>query len=281
MLINLLFDLAKLGLFVALAYRLLKAWARHRQPQWSAALARRHVATLALLTLTVSAVKVIEDVLAKESGPVDEAVLWFIRTHVSARLDPLFKAITVSGSARALVSVTVLACLALWLARRRLESMLLGGALVAASALVYVLKAVVGRVRPDLWQADGYWGSSFPSGHTLSVAALATAAALCVGRLWPRRSTAAMALAMLWIGAVALSRLVLGVHWPTDVLAAICLGASMPLLASLVMDLRSRPACASTQTAAAPMATFKAQRRSLPEPPHHSLEAGPHAKDST
>ena len=278
---NLIADVAKLGLFVALGYWLLMAYVRHRQPQRTAALARRRLASLALLTLAVSAVKVLEDVLAKESGPVDEAVLWFIRAHVGAALGPLFEAISVSGSARVLLPLAVLASVLLCWAGRWFEAALLAGSLLAANLLVYALKAGVGRARPDLWQTDWYWGSSFPSGHTLSVAAFATAAALCVGRLWPRASTPSMILAVLWTTAVALSRLVLGVHWPTDVLAAICLGASLPLWASLVIDLRSQRGCASTQTVAASVTTFEAPHRSPAERSRHGLEQVPPPKDST
>ena len=50
---------------------------------------------------------------------------------------------------------------------------------------VYGLKAIVGRARPALWGSQWYWGSSFPSGNTLSTAAFATAAALCLGVFIP------------------------------------------------------------------------------------------------
>ena len=240
MLIELVADIATLGLSVACAYALLKVYARRRQPHWTAPLGRRRLAVLALLTLAVSAIKVIEDVLAKESGPVDEAILWFIRDHLPAALVDVFAAITLSGSARVLVPLAAVAALALLAARRWFEALLLGGSLLASSLLVYGLKALVGRARPDLWQTPWYWGSSFPSGHTLNTAALSTAAALCVARLWPRWATPAASLALLWTGAVALSRLVIGVHWPSDVLAAFCLGAFIPLSASVVFDLRRR-----------------------------------------
>lgn len=115
--------------------------------------------------------------------------------------------------------------------------MLLGASVITATLVVWGMKAMVGRARPALWDAQWYWGSSFPSGHTLSTAAFSTAAALCVARIRPRAGALAMVLALIWTGLVAISRLVLGVHWPSDVLAAVCLGAFVPLLISLVNDL--------------------------------------------
>ena len=76
--------------------------------------------------------------------------------------------------------------------------------------------------------------------HTLSSAAFLTAVALCVARIWPRAGRMAMVIAMLWAGLVALSRLILGVHWPSDVLAALCMGIFIPLLISVALDLRHR-----------------------------------------
>ena len=233
---ELLFDLAKLAFFVVGAYLVLKASARRWRPDWSPQLAQRHLAVLGLLTLAMSAIKVIEDVVAQESGPVDTAILWFVREQVPAALRGFFAAVTLSGSARFLLPASAIGVLALLLARRGFEALLLGASMATAPLLVYVLKALVGRDRPVLWETQTYWGSSFPSGHTLSTAAFATAAALCLARIWPRSAAPSMVVALLWTGLVALSRLVLGVHWPSDVLAAMCLGAFIPLLFSVVFD---------------------------------------------
>lgn len=238
MLFNVVADIAKLGLFIVCAYVLLGAYARRRRPQWTEHLTKRRLAVLGILTLAVGGIKLIEDVVAKESGPVDEAVLWFFRNHVPAALDGFFEVVTLSGSARFLVPLSALAAVALLVARRRLEALLMAASVVTATLVVWGMKAIVGRARPALWEAQWYWGSSFPSGHTLSTAAFATAAALCVARIWPWAGTTAMALALLWTSLVAVSRLVLGVHWPSDVLAAMCLGAFIPLLISVANDLR-------------------------------------------
>ena len=167
----------------------------------------------------MSGIKLIEDVVTKESWPVDEAVLWFVRDHVPAALTGFFAVVTFSGSARSLVPLAALAALAVLFARRRFEAVRLGASVITSMLVVWGMKAIVGRARPALWEAQWYWGSSFPSGHTLSTAALSTAAALCVARNWPPAATLAMALAVLWTGLVAVSRPVLGVHWPSDVLA--------------------------------------------------------------
>ena len=211
-----------------------------KRPSWSGYLVQCRLTVVVLLMLAVAATELIEDVVAKESGPVDEAILWFIRDHAPAALNGFFAVVTFTGSAKFLMPVAVVAAMAMLVARRRFEALLVGASVITATLVVWVMKAIVGRARPALWEAQWYWGSSFPSGHTLSTAALATAAALCVTRIWPRAGNQAMALAVLWTGLVAFSRLVLGVHWPSDVFAAMCLGALIPLLISVANDLLHR-----------------------------------------
>lgn len=178
-----------------------------------------------------------EDVLARESGPVDTAILWFIRDHVPTALAGFFQLLSLSGSAVFLASVTIGLALALLLAARRFEALLVVSSTLGASLVIYLLKMLVGRARPELWDAQWYWGSSFPSGHVLGTAAFLGAAALCLGSIWPRSGAPVMPLAIVWTVLVAASRLVLGVHWPSDVLAALCLGGFIPLALSVVHDL--------------------------------------------
>lgn len=240
MLIEFWFDLAKLLLIVVGTYAALSAYARRVRPQWTERITRRRFTVLALLMLAVSSVKLFEDVIAKESGPIDTAVLLAIRDVVPHAAAPFFEAITQTGSAAFLMPAAAIAAVALLLATRKDEALLLLTSFVTATLTVYVLKALIGRERPALWETQWYWGSSFPSGHTLSTAAFSAALALCIHRIWPRAGIAAMAFALAWTCLVALSRLVLGVHWPSDVLAAMCVGLFIPLAISLLIDWRQR-----------------------------------------
>jgi membrane-associated phospholipid phosphatase len=91
--------------------------------------------------------------------------------------------------------------------------------------LTQAIKHLVDRVRPDLNPVAATLGPSFPSGHSSTAAAFWAAAALVVGR-WcgPRLRAAAVGLAVGIAVAVAASRVLLDVHWLTDVIAGLALG---------------------------------------------------------
>lgn len=231
------FDIFKLALYVACGYLALRAYTSRVQAPWLLTLTNKRFAVLTLLTLLVVGVKVFEDVLAQESGPVDEAILWFVRQSIPPALLGFFSAITWTGAAVFLVPATGVLCGVFLITHHTREAIMLAATMASAWAGTYLLKALVDRARPELWSTAWYWGSSFPSGHTLSTAAFATALALGTARIWPPSRRAVLPLAALWISLMGLSRLVLGVHWPTDVLAAICLGVFIPLAISMVLDL--------------------------------------------
>lgn len=230
-------DLAKLGLIIAFAYLVLHLYSRRSGAAWTAAIMQRRVAVLLAIAFAATGIKVFEDVLGRESGPFDDALLDLVRAHIPGARSGFFAAVTLTGSFQFLFPVAALTALLLVIAKRQLDAMLVALSPIVASILVGSIKMMVGRGRP-IQGAEAYLDSSFPSGHTVAVAAFATAAALVSIGIWPKSQGVVSSIAVAWILLVALSRLVLGVHWPTDVLAAACFGAVIPLLLSLWLSAR-------------------------------------------
>lgn len=130
------------------------------------------------------------------------------------------------GSTRGVVAIALVATL---LEIRRLPSrslpifmaLVVGGQLAVSN----LIKIGVARARPDISRLTGYAGTSFPSGHSTASAATFAAVALIVTRRRSRRAKiAAASLAAGLAVVVAGTRVMLGVHWFTDVSAGLLLG---------------------------------------------------------
>lgn len=130
----------------------------------------------------------------------------------------------------------------------RREAVVLTGTVIGGWIVNSLLKDLVGRARPTivphLTEASG---NSFPSGHSFNSAVVFLAVALAFASMSPRRSVRwtiiASAVALTWL--IAFSRVWLGVHFPSDVIAGWLGGASWAFLAAAVLD---RPAEAATET---------------------------------
>jgi undecaprenyl-diphosphatase len=105
---------------------------------------------------------------------------------------------------------------------------------IGVTLLVNVTKLIVDRARPDIRRLTGFSGSSFPSGHAATAAATLAALALVIGLGFSPRAKAALAgVAAGVAAAVASTRVLLGVHWLTDVMAGLALGWAWFCLCSI------------------------------------------------
>jgi membrane-associated phospholipid phosphatase len=106
---------------------------------------------------------------------------------------------------------------------------------MAGVSLVFNLtKWTIDRARPDIDRLVGFSSSSFPSGHSATAAAMWAAFALLLGRRRSPRTRAVLAGAAAGVAvAVASSRVLLGVHWLTDVIAGLAIGWAWFAISSL------------------------------------------------
>jgi len=197
------------------------------------------VALLAVALALWGFLHIAEEVGEGDTRAFDTAVLFAMRTGDSH--DPIgpvwleFAARDVSalGGFTVLTLLAVLALGFFLVTKKSVEGLVLLAAVLGATALSEGLKFGYARPRPDLVaHAVETLGSSFPSGHaTLSAATYLTIGALLAHAQERRRvKTYIHVTAILLALLIGVSRVYLGVHWPTDVLAGWCIGAAWSIL---------------------------------------------------
>lgn len=176
-----------------------------------------------LLGLTIVAVslfiftKLAEDVWFKEGFSWDAPIILGIHSLSNPILDILMKLVTQTGNIGAISLVSIMAGWFFW-NRRQVDAFSILGVFGGAVGINALLKLIFARPRPHLFpplvvETD----FSFPSGHvTAAVAVYGFLAFL----LWQNRHRVWAVLSAMWVLVVAFSRIYLGVHYPSDTLAA-------------------------------------------------------------
>lgn len=192
-------------------------------------------ATGLALTLAVAAVLLGGVVLASLTAVVrstdalagvDTSVAEWGDLHATAFSREAITLVTRLGEMWTVIPVAVVvAAVEIGRTRNRWVVPFLFAVIAGGTLLTEAIKQLVDRARPELEPVAATLGPSFPSGHTCTAAASWAAFALVAGRWWGPRAWPALAGAAVGIAvAVAASRVLLDVHWLTDVLAGLALG---------------------------------------------------------
>jgi undecaprenyl-diphosphatase len=147
-----------------------------------------------------------------------------LRTPAATRF---FTAWTLIGTVPGLTCIILPVIVVLWMRDRRWLPLFLAVVTLGSWALNNGLKLVFARARPDLSQAlRATSGYSFPSGHAMMSVVAFGALAYVVLRTSGSRPvrSAALAFASCAVGAISLSRVYLGVHWISDIVAGVAAG---------------------------------------------------------
>lgn len=220
----------------------------HRlMPRAASALRPRAFSELApLLTLFLVAaalfgfVEIAEEVVEGHNHTFDEAVLTFLRNPADladpigpAWLEKAIRDLTALGSVTVLTLLTVLVLGYLVIDGKRAAALFVLVSVAGGALLIDGIKLVIARPRPDLVahmvDVSTY---SFPSGHATASAVVFLTLGVLLARIGRRRRVKAYVIgtAIALTLAIGASRVYLGVHWPSDVLAGWCLGAAWAML---------------------------------------------------
>ncbi len=165
----------------------------------------------------------------------DRYVLLSVHTTASGLQDAVWWMVTQFGGVAAAV-VAIGAVVAVLYRKEHISRAVqfavgVGGAMVLST----VLKLLFERVRPDLWQQIIFEASySFPNGHAIASSAIAFS---LIAVLWHTKwRTVSIVGGVIYMMLIGYSRLYLGVHYPTDIMAGWLVALMWIIFVSLVFD---------------------------------------------
>ena len=158
--------------------------------------------------------------------PSDSSIQTAIRGDLPAILTTIFRGITRLIDLPIVISWAILLTAIFYLKKWKSESLLVAGNLSLAGILIVSLKHIYQRPRPEILHLVEEKGFSFPSGHSLAVTLLIGSLIIIVGQRVKDRTVKLILQFLLgiYLVSVIISRVYLGVHYPSDVLASLCLG---------------------------------------------------------
>ena len=156
----------------------------------------------------------------------DQPIQTAIRGDLPASLTVLFRTITHLIDIPVIITWVLIVAFIFYRKQWKLESYLMLGNLALAGILIVTFKNIYQRPRPEILHLVEEKGFSFPSGHSLAVTIVVGTLIVILSQrikdqLWKR---IVQILLGLYLVSVLISRVYLGVHYPSDVLASLCVG---------------------------------------------------------
>ena len=158
----------------------------------------------------------------------DLKIISCIQSLKNEYLTVFYKMITIIADTYQSAIITILIVAFLYIKKYYREALFLAITMSACGIAMPLLKNIFSRERPDFYRLIEISGYSFPSGHTTSSTTMYLTLAIVVLSIMNKLNKYFIfSIAVIGIVIIGSSRIYLGVHYPTDVMAGICLGISI------------------------------------------------------
>lgn len=176
---------------------------------------------------------------------IDAAIMNFVLAFRSEKITDAFLFFTYLGNWQVIAGFSVVAVAILWLLRKKRETVFFVAVLTAAVAIRFFSKAFFHRQRPDavfsLIPENGY---AFPSGHAVMSVIFYGVISYFIykicRKMWQKITLLAVFAALIFL--IGFSRIYLGVHWTSDIIAGWLIGFSILVFFITVFERLKKPA---------------------------------------
>jgi undecaprenyl-diphosphatase len=182
------------------------------------------------------------EVVSQDETSFDNRAFTFFAAYTTTALVGVMRFLTFFGSTYFFIPAYIILIVFLWTTRRRSDAINVAIICVTSTLLMFILKEVFRRQRPDLPLLKELTNFSFPSGHALCSFIFCSVIIYLIGKgkLDIKWKWVFSILLILFSIAIGISRIVLRYHYATDVLAGFCLGFAWVIF-SLWMEKRLTP----------------------------------------
>jgi undecaprenyl-diphosphatase len=206
--------------------RLAQLWMQDVHPRLMSFVATAGAVWLGVcLLLLFGLASLSEEVLEQEAFAIDEMILLWVNQWTTPALDQIMLAVTRLGDPDIVVPLTCIGFVWLWWKWRWRIAAIFALTCIGGAVLSTSLKVFFSKSRPELWsQLITETSYSFPSGHALGSMVLYGFSAYLLAQCYKQQKWLIFSIAGVLIAGIGLSRIYLGVHWPTDVVAGYSIG---------------------------------------------------------
>lgn len=217
-------------------------WLQHINPHITTLIVTIGVVGLAsCLSIVFILAWLFEEVLEKEGFGFDTTFMYWLHGYANPSLDAVMLTITQLANPSVVVVIVAVTLEILWWQHHRSEAKIFAIACLGAFILNNGMKLFFAKPRPHIFPSlISETSFSFPSGHALGSFVMYGFLAYLLSARFPKFSKFIYTLAVITIAIIGLSRMYIGVHWPTDIIAGYGVGYIWLMLCIIMLKLQTR-----------------------------------------